>query len=322
MHLLGKELEIPDQILKREALLRRLRKSHPLRPLIEEDLAIRKAGFKGEQSLSYYFSFLEDGKYVIFRGIRLRLGHYYFQIDVLLISKFFMLIIENKHNKGKLVYNPATKTYTIINRENEEESFPDPIAQAQRQKLKLEKWFSEMQLPAMPIEYLVNFSNPSIILSSTGPTDIFRKLGKSEHLIPKIFELEKKYTQEKITLKDLKKINKMILKHDCPLPFLILQYYSIALEEIIPGVLCPICLYTPMTRKHSIWECPKCHYESKDAHIQAIMDYLLLVEPVITNEKCRNFLGLKRHTSRRILLSMGLLQRGTFKDKEYFFIEE
>ncbi|MFL0364403.1 hypothetical protein ACH0BF_15460 [Pseudobacillus sp. 179-B 2D1 NHS] len=65
-----KERKVPVKILKLEALLRRLPDHHIKRPLIEEELAISKAGFRREQSIDFYleidpnprhFSFMISG---------------------------------------------------------------------------------------------------------------------------------------------------------------------------------------------------------------------------------------------------------------------
>lgn len=61
-----KERKIPMKILKLEALLRRLPSKHLKRFHIEEELAISKAGFRGEQTIDYYFGFISKEDHLIY----------------------------------------------------------------------------------------------------------------------------------------------------------------------------------------------------------------------------------------------------------------
>lgn len=57
--MIKKERKIPLSIQKIEALLRRLPDDHPMRDKMKEDLAKSWAGYRGEQSVDYYLSFLQ-----------------------------------------------------------------------------------------------------------------------------------------------------------------------------------------------------------------------------------------------------------------------
>lgn len=317
--MLGKLLHPPIRMLKDEVLLRRISAIHPKRKVIEDDLLYRRSGFKGEQSLDFYLSFLKEGQYVIYRGIRLQFGKYYFQIDVLLLSSLLSIIIENKNKGGKVIYDPISKSFSYFNQNNIEEAFLDPIEQAKRQSERLKMWLTTQQLPVMPIEYIVNFSNPSLLLKSTGPTNIFQKLGKSEHLLPKIYDLENRYKKEVLSIKEIKKINKTILKLDTPHDLDILHTYSVGQNEVIPGVQCPFCDHIPMIRKHSLWLCTSCKMVSKDAHIQCLNDYFLLYGPRITFKQFCDFLLVPdRFTGIRLINSLDLPSTGTHRSRIYF----
>ncbi|MGM0874073.1 MAG: hypothetical protein ACQEWV_04595 [Bacillota bacterium] len=64
-----KEKELPIKIKKLEALLRRLPKGHSKCSYVEEEFAKRMAGYKGEKSLEYYLSFLDED-FHIFHDLR------------------------------------------------------------------------------------------------------------------------------------------------------------------------------------------------------------------------------------------------------------
>jgi hypothetical protein len=72
-----------------------------------------------------------------------------------------------------------------------------------------------------------------------------------------------------------------------------------------------------MERLFGKWVCLKCNAISKDAHIEAIFDYLFLFS-TITNQECRQFLKLSsRITASNLLNSLPLIIAGTKKGTFY-----
>jgi hypothetical protein len=92
------------KILVLEALLRRLPKNHVKRTKIMEELSRRWAGYKGEASLDFHLRNLDEKNYLILHDLNLPDGKYNCQIDALLLSPNFALIIEIKNMTGKLTY--------------------------------------------------------------------------------------------------------------------------------------------------------------------------------------------------------------------------
>ncbi|RFU60027.1 nuclease-related domain-containing protein [Bacillus sp. V59.32b] len=93
-----KERKKPLKIQKLEALLRRLPSNHPKRQKISEELAKSLAGYYGEQSLDHYLSDLSESEYFILHDLRLSdKNERFFQLDSLLISSRFFLILEVKN---------------------------------------------------------------------------------------------------------------------------------------------------------------------------------------------------------------------------------
>jgi hypothetical protein len=134
-----KKRTISLRIQQLEALLRRLPMHFPKRPEIEGELARYKAGFRGEQTLDYYLSYLPEKEYFIFHDIRLSDGIHYFQMDTLLLSLKYLLIIEVKNFYGTLFFD-HTFHQLIRTANGNEEAYPDPILQVKTQQNKLEKW--------------------------------------------------------------------------------------------------------------------------------------------------------------------------------------
>ncbi|MBM7662390.1 ribosomal protein L37AE/L43A [Bacillus mesophilus] len=318
--MIKKTREIPLIILKLQALLRRLPPSHPKRPLIQEDLAKYLAGFKGEQAVDYYLSFLPQDNYQIFHGLRLQLGTHFFQMDILFLSPKFILICEVKNIAGTILFD--SQFNQLIRSINEiEEGFQDPILQVKRQQLQLKEWLNTNQVPTIPIETLVVFSNPQTIIKTlnTNSSQVPKKVIHSTFFPFKIEEYEKIYKTSLLTNKELKKLTSLLLKRHTPYFPNLHSQYDIQMSEILKGVECTNCFSIPMTRKNGIWHCPYCCSTSKTAHNSALIDYSLLISPTITNKECREFLNLpSRNSTFHLLQSMNFSHDGTTKGRKYF----
>jgi ribosomal protein L37AE/L43A len=312
-----KKRKPPHKLLQTEALLTRLQPpDHPKRPLIEQDLKKRKAGYSGELSVDYHLSFLTDKKYMIFNDLCLPMEPHDFQIDSLLVTPNYSLPIEIKNISGILTiypeFNQLSKEFNGI-----ETGYPDPITQVNRQKLLLQKWFLNNKLPCPPVEFLVVFGNPSTILKmAPGHKRIppYDKMIHAQNLMREINKLNKQYTQEVI---DIKKVNRLLLNQQKPKYSQILTTYHLTETDIIKGVQCEKCLHI-MNRKTGIWQCSNCRHLSKTAHHKAIQDYFLLIKPTITNRELRNFLNLSSpKTGTLILQSLNLNKEGSTKGTVY-----
>ncbi|BCB04208.1 nuclease-related domain-containing protein [Bacillus sp. KH172YL63] len=318
--MIAKERETPQKLVKTEALIRRLQPlNHPKRPIIEQDLKKRKAGFNGEKAVDYHLSFLSDKKYMIFNDLKLPMTPDFFQIDTLLLTSHYTLPIEVKNISGTLTINPEFNQFSKIY-QGIETGYPDPITQARRQKLFLQRWFYNQKLPCPPIEFLVVFSNPATILKmAKGHALIppFDKIIHAQNLVNEISKLNQKYSQKEHEPYDLKKIKRLLLTQHQEDNSSILQTYQLNAADIRRGVLCERCNEV-MIRMTGFWHCPFCQHGSKTAHLQAIKDYFLLIKPTITNQELRDFLLLpSRKTATIILQSLPLTQIGNRKGVYY-----
>ncbi|EDL64398.1 nuclease-related domain-containing protein [Bacillus sp. SG-1] len=175
--------EIPLIILQLEALDGRLPVNHEKKELVARHLLNRWTGFRGEQSVDYALSFLGEDELYIFQGIRLFDGQHYFQIDNLLISKKFVLILEVKRIAGILQFSPDFKQLTRITKDNDREPFPDPVTQVEMHKFQLTKWFKSNNMHPFPIETLVvSTSQKAILETSPGDKTIPEKVIHKDYL--------------------------------------------------------------------------------------------------------------------------------------------
>ncbi|MCA1061537.1 NERD domain-containing protein [Rossellomorea aquimaris] len=315
-----KELKIPIILEKTEALLCRTPHNHPQMSLIEKDFKKRRAGYNGESTVYYHLTFLKDKKYKIFYNVRLPIFSNHFQMDFLILTPFYILIIEVKNISGIVLIDPFIRQLTRTHK-GVTEGFIDPVSQVQRYKLLLQKWFSTHKLNHPPIEHLVVFSNPSTILNYTvspTPDDPYKNIIHAQNLIDKIKELNEKHLKTIITDKELLKMKRTLLKHHHEHEIDILEAYSLTKNDLITGVRCESCQHIPMIRVSASWYCVKCHASSKRAHETAVKDYFLLINDQLTNSDLRKFLHLNsRNTAYKILKSFQLETQGGTKSVTY-----
>ncbi|OLO37181.1 hypothetical protein BTR23_13690 [Alkalihalophilus pseudofirmus] len=315
--MIKKTRKIPLKILKLEALLRRLPSNHPKRNQLKEDLAKNKAGYNGEKAIDYHLLLLPDDKYTILHDIRIPHNNtYYFQIDSLIITPKYLLILEVKNINGSLHFDQTF--HQLIRTTNEGEvAFPDPILQVQRQTSQLRLWLEKQKFPSTPICSFVVISNPSTIIKAA-PNKVVIHAASLPH---KINKLDIFYTQDILTLKEIKKLSNLLTKQHQPLDQNILQHYHIPQTDIITGVYCPECFHISMIRIRGKWFCPQCLNLSRDAHIPSLKDYSFLIGKEITNQQAREFLNITSITvTKKLLLSSNLQYSGDKKGRKYKLI--
>jgi hypothetical protein len=290
--LIIKDRPIPYIIFQLEALLRRIQKNSPKRPQVENDLNKWWASYRGEQSVDYHLEILSKNDYSILHSLRLNNDKNFFQIDTTLLSTKFHLIIDTKNISGKIHFDKKNRQL-IQTKDGEEKSLPDPISQALRHKIQLQKWLKSHGMPILPIEYLVVISNSStIITADPNYHEVQQYVCKPDNLALKILELEQKYQKTLTQVKMIQKLGQLLIRGHTPLRSDILQNYKINKCDIRTGAQCPKCHEFSMEYKRGSWYCKLCHTKSGDAHLQAIEDYFLLHGPKATNADFREFLHL------------------------------
>ena len=316
--LIGKIRLIPLKILILRALLRRLKKNHPKRQLIAEELSGREAGYQGEENLDSQIDQLLGGKYIIFHELNLTDGNSTYQIDNLLISSQLALIIEVKNMTGELTFDSVNdQFYQKIG--DKIKGYTDPVTQAQRHQSYIKKLLVENNFPPVPVDYLIVINNQYAVLSFIGTsTEVRSRICKSHSFHKRVPLIENNYTEKILKDKDLRKLSRLLLKMNTPPTNYILEKYDIKISELLTGVICPSCSHLPMIRKRKQWFCSSCKNYSKDAHIQALEDYFLLINTTISNQQLRDFAHISSpDTAGRILRSSNLISNKSNKGRIY-----
>ncbi|MDQ0214962.1 hypothetical protein J2S13_001361 [Oikeobacillus pervagus] len=311
-----KERKRPLQLIQLEVLLRRIPKSHPKRPFMEEEFAKRITGFRGEESLDYHLGFLSNEKYAIFHDLRLSNQNRFFQIDTLIVSTNFILIIEVKNIIGTLYFDEQFQQL-IRTFDGKEEGLPDPLMQVRRQQFQLYQWLERHHFPKLPIETLVVISNPTTIIKSSHPT--LAQVIHAAKLPIIIKQLEHQYNVPKLQINEIKRLTTWLKEKHVPPQIDIFRHFNIQQHEIMKGVHCPSCDFLPIVKTRGAWTCPKCKQTSEEAFVLSLKDYQILYGNIISNKQFRLFLQVpSRTTARNLLKTMNLKHIG--KKKGYVYI--
>ncbi|WP_159462219.1 nuclease-related domain-containing protein [Halobacillus sp. Marseille-P3879] len=301
-----KERKKPEHLLALEALMRR---TYSRIDDMERDLSLYRAGFKGEESFDYHLKNLSPAFHIL-HDVRLQIDDDYTQLDTILLSEKFIVVIEVKNFIGKLTFDEA-RHQLIRTLEGKEEAFLDPLLQVRRQKNYLRKWLNLHSFPDLPLETLIVISKPSTIIETSNPSVLH-----SAYLPFKISELASNYEKQILGQNDLLRLGQELQQAHTPRKVDVLQKYQIRKENLRVGVYCPGCTTLPMARGYGKWKCSFCGLASADAHIESLRDYRLLVGDVITNRELRWFLQIDSERIARSIIQ-SLYPVGKTKGRRY-----
>lgn len=317
--MIHKKRGIPVRLRMEEALLRRLPQNHEKRAKILQNFKKGKAGYKGEQELDYHLGFLDDDNIHIFQDLRIPIDEdRHFQMDTLVLTARFALIIESKNIYGTLYFDPASRQ-VIRTFDGIQDGFADPLQQAKRQEKMFIKWMARHISKTFQTYSLVSIGYPSTIIKTPSNNQvIFQKLLHAEHIPDKIEELIQSTTDSNLTSYQIKKTTQLLLHQHTPLSFDALTHYSIFKNDLPIGVPCPHCPTQSMQRIYGKWICPHCQWTSFDQHVQVVCDHLLLCGS-LSNAQMREILQVDSpHTIKRLLQKMKLPTKGNKKGRVYF----
>lgn len=293
----------------------RLAVDHGMREGLERDLKIRRAGVSGERSLDYPLQFV-TGDVLILKDLRICDAEGYFQIDILVISKGVMIIVEVKNWSGTLLFAENNQVIRMKNRIRE--GFQSPILQVKLQQHRLRMWLRDRGFAAVPIRYLVVISFPSTILRpASASCSIPEEVIHRNELFSHINRISASYGKV-VSVKEMRKIADCLKESHEPPCNDVMKKYNLASADLLMGVSCPKCRILPMRKQRSKWICNACKFVSGTAYIQAIMEYKLLVGDTVTNKQMRKFMRIEsRHVMKRLLKKHCISEIGVGKGKKY-----
>lgn len=233
------------------------------------------------------------------------------QIDLLAISNSWCIAFEVKNIKGQVRFNTNPRQLIRKLENQQEESFQCPQSQLERILSVLNRFFLRHQIK-LPIYPAVVFPFNNAIITppdSNIPIIIGRDLINFIQKLP----VNKPVVNPQKVAGIVEKANEPY--HRFPLA----SYYGIDETAILKGVECSACGQIPMTRLKGSWKCLRCGVTDRHAHVQAILDFYMLLSPTMTNRQCRDFLGLRnRHEATRMLSNISTTREGRTHNSIYF----
>ena len=306
---------IPLTVHFNNAAIARLDKRHSKIATIEKDTRIKMSGYRGEVQTDFHLQFLDDENHHIFRGLRLPHPQHYFQIDTLILTRMYILLIETKNHPG-LFYIDKEQCSQMT--DYGEKGYKNPLHQVNTHKELLQDWLEAHHFNRLPIITQVVLSHPTAIIKTTDRS-IYSKICKLDKLKSQVLNLVSSCSKELLTDTHTHHTRPHLLKDDAPHYPDILTTYAIPHSDLPLGIQCPACLSFHMQRKDRVWFCPHCDYHSRYAHREALLDYFLLLKPTLTNRDLRKFLGISSiKGANRLLSALNLPHTGSNKGRVYF----
>ncbi|WP_245975380.1 NERD domain-containing protein [Oceanobacillus chungangensis] len=312
-------LKVPRNLLQTEALNRRMPSTHPKKEIANISAKNMRAGYNGELGLEYPLSFLPHDDNLIFYHLRIPDNNGYFQMDALILTSKFILIIEAKNIYGTISFDDMGQA--IRSTDEKVDIFTNPIEQVNLQHLRLLQWLREGGFSKMPIpiEKIVAYSGTSTILRNlVNDKTISDTVMRTERILTKITEIERKYQTVCLSEEQLKNLSSQLVSAHSPEDENVLGKYNVSYEELIKGVFCPECNAVPMQWRAGKWVCSYCNTVSKIAHRNALEDYALLISERVSNQQARDFLQMKSDNMvKGLLKNENFDQIGKNKGRKY-----
>ncbi|SDH88819.1 Nuclease-related domain-containing protein [Planococcus glaciei] len=289
--------ERTEKIAAYEALLKRLPVGHEKTGTVLEMLNYERAGAGGEERVDELLSFFEPNyPFVVIQDLSLPDRS---QIDTIIITQDRLLILEIKNMGGKLRLqtNPSVLHQTYQN--GNQRYFKSPVVQAETAKIKMEKILGKIGY-ILPVQTAVIMAYPSQVIENVPPD---ATVWIADELFFQLHRME--IGNQLLTEEQLYALGAQLLTMDQKYqPFPLAPNLRINPRDIQPGVYCPRCRLRKMNRIVRKWECAPCNLFSKDAHLEAIDEWFMLIKPTITTNECKIFLGVQtidtaKHALRR-----------------------
>lgn len=286
-NMLLKKREVSSKQLTLEMLERRLPKSHPKTTYYQDMLNRTRAGYAGEQRVDREWQsiYLEQTHYLLHDVALKDEGGSIHQMDTLLMSQNFILIVEIKNIVGRVEYMKDNHQFIRITSDGRVDGFRNPFDQVKRHARFLRRLF-QMSGQHIPIEYIVVSANPNMIMT---PTFLSQPIIHVSGLAERVDQLFKQHQHVCLSEKDLRELSVHILTRHKPIQWNL----DIKVDELKKGALCSHCHFDHVLRyTHGKWHCSSCQSIDNQSMLVALHDFRLMISNNITNAQFRNFFDI------------------------------
>lgn len=305
----------PPDIFQLQSLLKRTPFTYSQFPHWTEQLRRITAGFHGEQRIDSLWHEIElPFPHFFIHDLFIQKPNSSHQLDTILVTSRFILILEIKSISGLLNFDLQTRQFSRTNKDGSIDGMRNPDDQLRRHEKWMQRFLADQQFE-LPVIGAIVFTYPSSVIQSKAGKRIMIHSSGLLYLMEQLFL---KYPEDILTGRKTKQLAlKLAGLHSLqPLELPTLP------ACFMKGVLCPVCPGLCLTYHRGKWRCSKCVYVDSLAHLDALSQYRALVKATITSSEFREFTGISsRSVASKMLVHAKMPYTGSFKDRNYIIPE-
>ncbi len=293
-----------------QALVTRLHPTHPQYQKLQQELKNKDAGDFGEHYVvKELLQMALLNECYIFHNVMLP-SVFPMQIDILIIVPNAIIILEIKNIRGTVHFKNNPRQLIRTSETGEVQVFTHPEIQLEQYIQGLKHFLGKHHItipvygavvfPFNNVNILREYEGLPIIMAKELPLFLHKHIGKSKETI----------------MTEIKHIILSQLQHRTPFP--LCHYYQIDIAALQRGVYCESCGQFGMLKLRMTWYCQHCQYTCTNAHIQALLDYYMLIGETVKNRECREFLKIEsQYVAKRLLQKLCLPSTGSDRYRQY-----
>ncbi|GEN46579.1 nuclease-related domain-containing protein [Alkalibacillus haloalkaliphilus] len=310
-----KDISFTPYYLKLLGLANRLDPYHKKYEQVRDRIRREQSGYIGEKRVLYPLKKLDFPNFVLHNTrLQTAFSNKHFQMDFLLVTSNFILIIESKNMSGEVMMKEGSHQIFHHN-----QTYDDPLNQVEEQKFQLVNWLEQRSYGKVPIETVVVMTSPNVRMNiHPSHEEHVKKVIPIAKLPAYIRTVNERYNQRVLSINNARQLAYYFKQcHEDYDPD-ILERFGVASEELVKGTYCNKCGLLTMRMIRKRLECIKCGLRDQGAAIHSLKDYYLLRGNEITNSEFSDFSGIEsRHTVRNILQDAGLQKVGSRRHTKY-----
>ncbi|MFD1927427.1 nuclease-related domain-containing protein [Sporosarcina siberiensis] len=279
----------PELLQSLPRLIARLNSNQSKTNSLQKQLYNVQAGFSGERYIDRYLESLEVPiSLIVLTDIHLTLtpGNS-FQIDTLILSDRFLLILDVKNIAGNLHFttNPNQLEQTLST--GEETIMDCPLDQLKTHIYVLQVWLAKRGINVDILGRVIISSKSGRVKEAPENAPIIYRKGLPI-LLNEMAKLPVIYSQNQLSeISNVIKQSKVVFN-----PFPLCRHYDIDPTDLKRGQLCPNCFNSMIYKSHKQRQCTSCGLIEPNNYQESLKDWFILVNDSISNRECREFLQL------------------------------
>ncbi|MGO1057678.1 nuclease-related domain-containing protein [Planococcus sp. FY231025] len=282
--------------------LPRLMHRLPHMEAIRDDHYKIRAGFGGEEHVDSILLRSRPSSPVSLIG-DLQLANRFCQIDTIVVTDHFVLILEVKNFSGTLSFNEDSYHLEQTTREGNKYGYNSPVTQVWNAREELRMILSKAGL-ACPVYGAIVLPYPSTLVDrmpSEFPVVYGYSLNRFISTLPRTGRISSPERTAQLLIDQHQPFPKMDFQ----------EAYKYDPSQLKKGVLCGKCGSVCQKMSERLLLCRSCKQPVEDGYRRALDDWFDFVSPEITNAQCREFLGLKdKYAANYLLKKMDFLSQG------------